>query len=154
MDKAHPLISPMVVRSLKMKDNPFRPREGVEDVLGPGVLYLSEIGVLTYLAINTRPAIAFSINLLVRRYSFDPTRRHWIGVKHLLHCIRGIGIFYPKNGVPTLVGYIDAGYLSDTVKEKSQTGSFFSYGNTTVSWMSIKQTLTTTSPNKAELVSL
>lgn len=144
----------MVVRSLKMKDNPFRPREGVEDVLGPGVLYLSEIGVLTYLAINTRPAIAFSINLLVRRYSFDPTRRHWIGVKHLLHCIRGIGIFYPKNGVPTLVGYIDAGYLSDPVKEKSQTGSFSSYGNTTVSWMSIKQTLTTTSPNKAELVSL
>ncbi|XP_048503078.1 secreted RxLR effector protein 161-like [Beta vulgaris subsp. vulgaris] len=121
MDKSHPLSSPMVVRRLKIDEDPFRPMEEGEDILGPEVPYLSAIGALMYLAINTRPDIAFSINLLAR-YSSEPTNRHWSGVKHLLRYIRGttdIGLFYPRDGNPTLVGYADAGYLSDPVKAKS-----------------------------------
>ena len=46
MDKAHPLSSPMIVRSLDPKKDPFRPKEENEALLGPEVPYLSAIGAL------------------------------------------------------------------------------------------------------------
>ena len=64
MDKAHPLSSPMVVRSLDVKKDSFRPCEKDEELLGPEVPYLSAIGALMYLANCIRPNIAFSVNLL------------------------------------------------------------------------------------------
>ena len=75
MDKAHPLNSPMIVRSLEVDKDPFRPKEENEKLLGPEVPYLSAIGALMYLANCTRPDIAFSVNLLAR-YSSAPTLRH------------------------------------------------------------------------------
>ena len=44
MDKAHPLISLMIVRSLDAKKDPFHPKEENEALLGPEVPYLTEIG--------------------------------------------------------------------------------------------------------------
>ncbi|XP_057250734.1 uncharacterized protein LOC130591432 [Beta vulgaris subsp. vulgaris] len=70
----------MVVRSLDVNNDPFRPRESNEDILGPDVPYLSAIGALMYLASHTRPDISFSVNLLAR-FSSCPTRRHWNGIK-------------------------------------------------------------------------
>ena len=85
MDKAHPLSAPMVVTSLDVTKDPFRPPECDSKILGPKVSYLSAIGALMYLSTHTRPDIAFAINLLAR-YSSCPTRRHWNGIKHILHC--------------------------------------------------------------------
>ena len=50
MDKAHPLSSPMDVRSLDLKKDPFRHCEKGEELLGPEVPYLSVISALMYLA--------------------------------------------------------------------------------------------------------
>ena len=50
MDKTHLLSSPMVVRSLGMKKDPFRPYEKNEKLLGPEIPYLSVISALMYLA--------------------------------------------------------------------------------------------------------
>ena len=72
IEKAHPSSSPMVVRSLDVKKESFRPYEKGEELLGPQVPYLSTIGALMYLANCTRSDIAFSINLLAR-YSSAPT---------------------------------------------------------------------------------
>ena len=83
MDKAHPLSTPMVVRSLEVCKDPFRLQEENEEPLGPEVPYLSAIGALMYLANATRQDIAFSINLLAR-YSSFPTQSHLNGVKHIL----------------------------------------------------------------------
>ncbi|KAL8123424.1 hypothetical protein AgCh_011407 [Apium graveolens] len=66
MDKSHPLTTPMVIRSLEPDKDPFRPREDDEEVLGPEIPYLGAIGALMYLANNTRPYIAFVMNLLAR----------------------------------------------------------------------------------------
>ncbi|GAA0144083.1 transporter [Lithospermum erythrorhizon] len=73
MDKSHPLSTPMIVRSLDVNKDPFRPKENNE-LLGPEVPSLSAIGALMYLASHTRPDISFDVNLLAR-YSFAPTRR-------------------------------------------------------------------------------
>ena len=74
MDKSHPLSSPMVVRSLEVTKDPFRPKEENEELLSPEVSYLRAIDALMYLANYTRLDIAFSINLLAR-YSSAPTKR-------------------------------------------------------------------------------
>ena len=75
MDKAHPSSILMVVRSLEINKDPFRPKENDKELLGPEVPYLSIIGALIYPASHTRPDISFPLNLLAR-YSFSPTRRH------------------------------------------------------------------------------
>ena len=106
MDKAHPLSSPMVVRSLDVKKDLFRPCEKCEELLGPEVPYLSAIGALMYLANCTRPDIAFSVNLLAR-YSSAPTRRHWKGIQHILRYLRGtsdMSLFYSNKSEEKLLG--------------------------------------------------
>ncbi|CAL8178536.1 unnamed protein product [Prunus armeniaca] len=75
MDKAHPLSTLMVVRSLDTKKDPYRPKGDDEMVLGPEVPYLSAIGALLYLAQCIIPDIAFSVNLLAR-YSSALASRH------------------------------------------------------------------------------
>jgi hypothetical protein len=66
MDNAYPSKTPMVVQSLEIKNDPFRPPDEGEETLGPQVPYLSAIGALMYLANSTRPDIAFTVNLLAR----------------------------------------------------------------------------------------
>ena len=121
MNEAHPLTCPMVVRSLDVKKDSFRPCEKGEELLGPEVPYLSAIGALMYLATCTHPNIAFPVNLLAR-YSYAPTRRHWNGIKHILRYLKGtsdMGLFYSKESKQQLLGYADAGYLSDSHKARS-----------------------------------
>jgi hypothetical protein len=89
MHLAHPLTSPMVVRSLENKDDIYRKWEEIEPILGPKIPYLSAIGALMYLANQTRPDIAFAINLLAR-HSATPTSRHWTGIKHIFRYLRGL----------------------------------------------------------------
>ena len=96
MNEAHPLTSPMVVRSLVVKNDSFRPCEKGEELLGPEIQYLSVIGALMYLATCTRLDIVFPVNLLAK-YSSAPTLRHWNGIKHILQYLKGtsdMGLFY------------------------------------------------------------
>ena len=79
MDKAHPLSLTMIVRSLDVKNDPFRFYGNGEIFLGHEVPYLSVIGALMYLTNCTRLDISFSINLLAR-YDSAPTQRHWNGI--------------------------------------------------------------------------
>ncbi|KAK9942694.1 hypothetical protein M0R45_008346 [Rubus argutus] len=158
MDKVHPVSTPMIGRSLDLKKDLFRPRDDDEDVLEAEVPYLSAIGALLYLAQCTRPDISFAVNLLAR-HSSAPTQRHWTGIKTIFRYLKGtinMGLFYPyresRNDV--LVGFADAGYLSDPHKGRSQSGYVFTMGNTAISWRSTKQTLVATSSNHAEIIAL
>ena len=156
MDKSTPLSTPMVVRSLNIESDPFRPPEEKEEILGPEVPYLSAIGALMYLANCTRPDISFAVNLLAR-FSSSPTRRHWNGIKHVFRYLQGtidLGLFYPKDSKGQMIGFADAGYLSDPHKARSQTGYVFTIGGTAISWRSQKQTLVATSSNHAEIIAL
>ena len=156
MDKVHHLSSPMVVRSLDVKNDSFRPCEKYEELLGPEVPYLSVIGALMYLVNCTHSDITFSINLLAR-YSFAPTRRHWNGIKHMLHYLHkttNMDLFYSRESNQQLLGYADVGYLSDPHKGRSQTWYVFNCNGTVISWRSIKKTMVATSSNHSEILAI
>lgn len=156
MDKAHPVTTPMELRSLNADKDMFKKRQEFEEVLGSEKPYLSGFGTLMYLANPTRPDIAFAVNLLAR-HSSEPTIRHWNGIKRIFRYLNGtqdLGLYFPRNASHDLVGYTDAGYLSDPTDAKSQTGYVFLQGPTAVSWKSQKQTLTATSSNHSEIIAL
>ncbi|XP_070011386.1 secreted RxLR effector protein 161-like [Nicotiana sylvestris] len=156
MDGAHPLSTLMVVQSLDVNKDPFRPQEKNEELFGLEVPYLSAIAALMYLANTTRPDKTFSINVLAR-YNFVPTKRYWNGIKHILRYLKGttdIGLFYGNNCSHDLVGYAAAGYLSDPHKARSKTSYVFTCGSTAISWRSTKQSIMATSSNHAEIITI
>ena len=70
MDKTHPLTTLMVVRSLEVGKDPFRPRKQDEEAIGPEFSYLRAIWSLY---------IAVIVNLLAR-FNFGSTKRCCIHV--------------------------------------------------------------------------
>ena len=53
-----------------------------------------------------------------------------------------------------MIGYADAGYLSDPHNARCQTGFVFLHGGTAISWKFSKQTLVATSTDHSEIISL
>ena len=49
-----------------------------------------------------------------------------------------MGLFYSKESKQQLLGYADAGYLSDPYKARSQIGYVFNCNETAISWRSFK----------------
>ncbi|KAL0741566.1 hypothetical protein Bca4012_083079 [Brassica carinata] len=118
--------------------------------------YLSAIGAQMCLAGHTRPDISFAVNLLSRFRSY-PTQRHWNGIKHILRYLQGmtdLSLLYTNHSKEDLVGFADAGYLSDPHHARSQTGYVFTYGGTAISWRSMKHTMAANSSNHAEILAI
>ena len=65
-----------------------------------------------------------------------------------------MGLLYPNGSKQQIVGYANVGYLFDPHKGRSQTGYLLTYGNTAISWRFIKQTISATSPNHAEIIAI
>ena len=64
-----------------------------------------------------------------------------------------MGLFYCGSN-SQLIGYVDASYLSDPHKERSQTGYLVTYGGTAISWRSVKQILVVTSSNHSKVIAI
>lgn len=78
-----------------------------------GSKYLSVLGSLLYLAIGTRPDLAFAVNFLAR-FSSRPNSDHWLAIKHLLRYVSGTkteGILFQDQSDDTpLITYCDANW--------------------------------------------
>lgn len=157
MDHYNSVQSPLFVRQLDLKEDVFLPAEEGEKILDSYNPYFSAIGALMYLSNQTRPDIAFSVNLLAR-FSQKPTMRHWKGIQQIFRYLKDtvdMGLFYDNNSKDEgLVGYADAGYLSDPTNCKSQNGYVFLLKGTAISWRLQKQTLVATSTNNSEIIAL
>lgn len=117
--------------------------------------YREAIASLMYLAIGTRPDIAFAVSL-VSRFKDSPADIHFTAVKRILKYLRGTvdhGIFFdskPNNF--KFFAYSDADYAGDIVERKSTTGTCFLLGRNIISWSSELQRCTSQSTAEAEYI--
>ena len=58
-----------------------------------------------------------------------------------------MSLFYSNESKQQLLGYVDARYISNPHKAKSQTRYMFNCNETTISWQSFKQIMVVTSLN-------
>jgi transposase InsO family protein len=134
-------------------------------------LYRQAVGCLLYIALGSRPDIAYAATTL-GRYSSNPDQTHWTAVKHLLRYLKAtaskkLAITSPApsshgpsphggspgpHGESTIVAYADADLGGETHTGKSTTGYLLYVLGTLVLWKSKKQTLVAQSTMESELI--
>lgn len=117
--------------------------------------YREAVGCLMFLAIGTRPDIAFGVSL-ASRFLDSAAEIHVTAVKRILKYLKGTqdyGIFYDSNPNEfKFFAYSDADYAGDLVKRKSTSGNCFLLGSSVISWASELQRCTAQSTAEAEYV--
>jgi hypothetical protein len=115
--------------------------------------YRELIGSLMYLAVWSRPDIAY-ITSVLSQYLENPDETHWNAGKRVLRYLAGtpkVGIKFGK-GSDILIGYSDADYAGDIDNRLSRSGIIFVLNGGPVSWTSQKQSTISTSTCQAEYV--
>lgn len=86
--------------------------------------YREAVGSLMFLAIVSRPDVAFAVNI-ASKFLNKPSENHWRAVKRIFAFLVGtvdVGIMYRSGGSePQLIGYSDADYASDLETRRSTT---------------------------------
>ncbi|XP_050222396.1 secreted RxLR effector protein 161-like [Mercurialis annua] len=116
-------------------------------------MYRGMIGSLLYLTAS-RPDIMFSV-CLCARFQACPKESHLHAVKRILKYLHGtlhLGIYYPRNVDPRLLGYSDADYAGCLIDRKSTSGTCQFLGQSLNSWSSKKQVSVALSTAEAEYV--
>src|ERR1700753_3563211 len=120
------------------------------------VPYSHAVGSLMYLAISTRPDIAYAVGVL-SRFSSNPGKEHWAAVKHLFCYLKGT-LDYKLSYSPdpsstslfTTFSDADHGGCKDTGRS---TGAYVvKMGKGAVSWSSKLQSIVAKSTTEAEYV--
>ena len=78
-------------------------------------------------------------------------------MKHILrylHETADMSLFYLRESKQQILVNVDAGYLSDPHKGKSQTGYVFNCNSTAISWRSVKQTMMAISSNHLVILTI
>lgn len=127
--------------------------------------YQRLVGCLLYLAISTRPDIAFYA-MWLGQFNAKPSRTHFLAAKHVLRYLSGtkdlaLGFGSPSSRVPpALSGYMqtvgcsDADWASDAADRKSISGYSFYFEGSLVSWSAVKQKSIALSSTEAEYYAL
>ena len=111
------------------------------------------IGSLLYLTAS-RPDIMFSVCLCARFQSY-PKESHLTAVKSIFRYLAGtknFGLWYPKGGDFSLVGYSGADYAGYKVDRKSTSGTCQFLGPSLILWHSKKQNVVALSIAEADYI--
>ena len=114
--------------------------------------YLSMVGSLIYLAVISRPDIAYAVSK-VGQYMADPKPEHLTAVKRIFRYLKkepSVSLHYEKGGNLKVIGYVDSDWAGDSVTRKSTTGFIFMLAGAAISWSSKKQTVVALSSTEAE----
>ena len=130
----------------------LRPAESDDNLLDVNQFpYAELIGSLLYIAVCTRPDIAYAVNALARHMA-KPTMAHWSAAKGVLRYLLGTAkvclVYSPS--ASKVIGYCDADYAGDMSTRRSTTGYVFLVANAAVSWNSKLQVTVAVSTAEAE----
>ena len=126
--------------------------------------YASVIGMLMYLANNSRPDIAFAVNQCAR-FTHQPKQSHAGGVKRILRYLKGTmdkGMYLQPTKDLSLDCHVDADFAGlygfehdqDPICVKSRTGYLITFMNCPLLWVSKLQSLIALSTMEAEYIAL
>lgn len=149
MSECKPTMTPMDV-NVKLE----KPKCVKNDVMNQ-YPYQSLIGALMYLAVTTRPDIAYAVNYLSQfntNYDVD----HWKAAKRVLRYLKGTsdyGLVYERTDLP-LFGVVDADWGSNAIDRKSYSGFAFILAGAPISWEARKQRTIALSSTEAEYMAI
>lgn len=115
----------------------------------PDVPYRSLVGYIMYLAINTRPDLAFAVSYFCQ-FNKNYSKHHWGAAKMMLRYLKGAIDYclkFRKTG-NSIIGYVDADYANDLQDRHSYSGDIFMLGDAPISWGSKKQGRMANQPRK------
>ena len=152
LQDVNPLSTPMDT-TIKLDDQNEAPEEKKTLFLSK-FGYANLIGSLMYLAIVTRPDIAYSVNKLAQ-YSSAPKPKHWTAIKCVFRYLKGTKyseLVYGRS--PELINdrinfYCDADWASD-LDRKLISGYVVTIAGVAVAWSSKKQSTIAPSTPEAE----
>ncbi|KFD60198.1 hypothetical protein M514_09835 [Trichuris suis] len=144
-----------MARANKVSTPCVKHTQETEEVLDDNTPYRSAVGSLMYLAIATRPDIAFAVSTASQKLE-SPTKADWEAVKRIFKYLRGttdFGILYKgKANSRGLEAYSDADFAGDVKLRKSMSGVVCKYNGAIITWLSNKQQLTALSTCEAEYI--
>ncbi|KAG8909153.1 hypothetical protein FRC01_007101, partial [Tulasnella sp. 417] len=158
MPNCTPVTTPMDPGSKLTRDQAPKSDEDVAEMASKP--YMNAVGALMYLAVATRPDIAFSVAKLAQ-FNSNPGVPHWKAVKHLFRYLKGTMdlklTYQPIEGESQLSSeifraYSDADHAGCLDTRKSTTGYFLKMGTGAISWSSKKQTSVAWSSTEAEYI--
>ncbi|GBN96234.1 Retrovirus-related Pol polyprotein from transposon TNT 1-94 [Araneus ventricosus] len=117
--------------------------------------YRELIGSLNYLAVCTRPDIAYSINKL-SQYLTCYDKSHWLAAKRVLRYLKktiNYGLVFELDD-KVVYGYSDSDWGNSQEGRKSYSGCCFMLSNSVISWESRKQKTVALSSTESEYMSL
>ena len=123
--------------------------------------YQHVVGCLMYLAVTTRPDIAYYA-MWLGRFSSNPSRFHMLTAKHVLRYLGGtqklaLSLGNSSSLIPDSIrGYIqnvgcsDADWASDSIDRRSVFGYSFFFQGSLISWSAVRQKSIALSSTEAE----
>lgn len=117
--------------------------------------YQNLIGALMYLAVSTRPDIAFAVNYL-SQFNTNYNAEHWKAAKRVLRYLRGTsecGLMYERTEL-SLFGVVDADWGSNVVDRRSYSGYAYILAGAPISWEARKQKTVALSSTEAEYMAI
>lgn len=117
--------------------------------------YQSLIGALLYLAVSTRPDIAYTVNYL-SQFNTNYDVEHWKAAKRVLRYLKGTneyGLMYERTQLP-LFGVVDADWASNVIDRRSYSGYAFILAGAPICWEARKQRTVALSSTEAEYMAI
>ena len=117
--------------------------------------YREVVGSLLFLAMISRPDIAYSVGV-ASRFLDNHDDSHWHAVKRILRYLKetqNFGLlFHRERESDALVGYSDADYAADIDTRRSTTGYVFMMNGGCIAWSSKRQATVSLSTTEAEFI--
>ena len=148
--RSHPMTTNFHIDILEKKQLSQENQEFVQNFP-----YKELIGSLMYIAVCTRPDIAYAVNTLAR-FSTNPNLTTCKAALNILRYLKGTidqGLQYSGKSV-TLTGFADSDWARCNLTRRSTTAFCFFIGNCLISWQSRLQTTVALSSTEAEYMAL
>lgn len=119
------------------------------------VPYREAVGSLLFLAMISRPDIAYAVGV-ASRFLDNHDESHWQAVKRIFRYIKGTPnhglLFKSDENFDALIGYSDADYAADLDTRRSTTGYIFTMTGGCIAWSSKRQACVSLSTTEAEFI--